>query len=553
MLQALTIENYALIRKLDITFQPGLTVVTGETGAGKSIILGALGLVLGQRADTTMLSDNSSKCIVEGSFQLKQYGLNSFFAENDIDYEDVTIIRREINAAGKTRAFINDTPVNLNIIKELGDKLVDIHSQHETLTLRNAYFQLEVLDQYAGNLALLEEYHLHYQQHKKNREELARLREKEKQARLDQDFYTFLFTELQAAGLSEEEQPSLEEELALLSHAGDIKNGIMTILDILDQSEVSMLSKTNEIIRLFDTISAFHPQLQELEKRMKELYVEARDITGELNHLSDQVQVNPARLEQVQNRLDTIYTLQKKHRVNTVSELLVLQSEFDERLQAVSSLEEEINKLELQETETGKLIQDIGNQITEGRKAAIPGVEKGILELLQELGMPDASFEVELISLSVPAESGFDQVRFLFSANKGSVPGEISKIASGGELSRVMLAVKSMVSRQQLLPTLIFDEIDMGISGEIAARVGAILQKLSDTKQLIVITHLPQIAGKGSYHYYVYKTTGESNTNTHMRILTDEERVEEIARMISGDSFSGNTLETARELLLNNK
>lgn len=551
MLVSLYIENYALIKKMEIRFQPGLTVITGETGAGKSIVLGALGLILGQRADSTVLQDTNSKCIVEGCFNLKSEEHLPFFEEHDLDFEETTLIRREITVSGKSRAFINDTPVNLNVIKDLGDRLIDIHSQHETLYLRDPFFQLEVLDQYAGHTLLLEEYAKHYYAWKKSTEQLALLREKERQSKLDQDYYQYLFNELDAAAFSANEQEELEEELAVLSHAGDIKSGILTILDILDKSEQSLISRISEVQHLFNSIASFHPQLKEMNDRMSAISIETRDISRELDHLSDHIQVDPQRQEWVQSRLDTLYTLQKKHGVNTIQELTMIREDFEKKLLAVTSIEEEIKQLSLSEKEEFQQLDQLGGKLHEGRKKAIHQVRKEILVILSQLGMPNASFEVAMHHLSSPCENGKDQVNFLFSANKGSAPADISKVASGGELSRLMLAVKSMVSRQKLLPTLIFDEIDLGISGEIASKVGQILQKLSDEKQLIVITHLPQIAGRGQYHYYIYKMDGEKDTTTHLKVLNEEERVEEIARMISGDSYSGSTLETARELLEN--
>ncbi|MHC1707585.1 MAG: DNA repair protein RecN [Bacteroidales bacterium] len=552
MLVSLYIENYALIRNMEIRFFNGLTVITGETGAGKSIILGALGLILGQRADSTVLQDSGAKCIVEAGFNLERYKLDQFFMDHDLDSEEITLLRREINPQGKSRAFINDTPVNLAVLKELGDKLVDIHSQHETLYLRDPFFQLEVLDQYAGNNSMLDIYSQHFHSWKTCKEQLAFLKEKEKQTKLDHDFNQFLFQELDAAALSDAEQESLEEESGLLSHAGEIKSGILSIIDALDQSDQALLGKLSEIQHRFSEMANYHPLLKEMNDRIAAVNIEVKDLSRELVHFSEHVQVDPVRQEWVQSRLDTIYTLQKKHGVTSIAELNRIKNDLDDRLADAVSLEDEILTLTKREAEELLKTRSLGEQLTESRKSVVPGVRKEILGILAELGMPNASIEIIIRQQEAPGLLGFDQVTFLFSANKGSVPGEINKIASGGELSRLMLAVKSMISRQKLLPTLIFDEIDMGISGETASRVGHILQKLSEEKQLIVITHLPQIAGKGNYHYYIYKIDNQTVTTTHLKILNEIERVEEIARMISGDSFSGNTLETARELLENN-
>ncbi|MCX6272921.1 MAG: DNA repair protein RecN [Bacteroidetes bacterium] len=552
MLQTLSIENYALIQKLEISFGPGLTVITGETGAGKSIILGALGLILGNRADTQVLRDNRSKCIVEGTFNIKGYGLENYFSSYDIDFDENTIIRREINTAGKTRAFINDTPVNLNQLKEFGDYLVDIHSQHETLYLRNPYFQLEVLDHYAANQALLADYQQHYLKLKKILEQLNQAREQEKKSKLDHDYYLFLFNELEAAGLEPGEQERLEEEMSLLGHASEIKTGIQAILELLDLTEYAALRQISEVNTILSRLGEFHSPLKNFETRLKSVYIETKDIYRELESLSESVQTDPARMEWIQGRLDTIYNLQKKHRAANVDELITIYNDLDYRLQSITTLEEKILKLEKEAQEMQEKVNDLAHSLSDSRKTVVPQVEDELLDTLLEVGMPNARFSVDMKELDQPGEKGSDQVRFLFSANKGSSMGELSRVASGGELSRVMLGIKSMVSRQKLLPTLIFDEIDMGVSGEIASRVGMILTRLSETKQLIVITHLPQIAGKGKQHYYVYKISGEKETTTEIRPLSDTQRVEEIARMISGDSYSDNTLETARELLVNN-
>ncbi len=549
MLTQLFIENYALIRKMDLSFQPGMTVITGETGAGKSIILGALGLLLGQRADTSVLSDHKGKCVVEGKFLLKGYNLDSFFEEHDIDYDDQTLLRREINPLGKSRAFINDTPVTLNTMKDLGDRLIDIHSQHETLFIRNTHFQIDVLDQYAGHQSLLNNYQIRYLELQKSKISLDKYLEQEKQSSLDRDYYQFLFDELETAQLSPGELELLEEEFSLLSHAGEIKGTLLKVLELLDHSDRAVMPLHTEINHHLGNLASFHPTLKEAETRMNSVYIELKDLVQELEKTAETIVLDPERLNWVQQRIDHLYALLKKHRVQSVGDLMKLKEEYDRHLQQVESLAGLIETLSKEVKEQETALHEMAGDISQSRRQVVPGVEKEMTSLLHQLGMPDARFTIRMDPLPEPGEKGQDQVHFLFSANKGSAPSELGRGASGGELSRIMLAVKSMVSGQKILPTMIFDEIDMGVSGDTAVRVGQILLKLSESKQLVVITHLPQIAGKGSQHFLVFKTSGTNETITQVKVLTPEERVGEIARMISGDSVTDHGLGTARELL----
>ncbi len=549
MLRQLTIENYALIRKLNISFEQGFSVITGETGAGKSIILGALGLILGERADSGVLLDKNIKCIVEGVFDLKAQNLERLFIENDIDYDDVTIIRREVNPAGKSRAFINDTPVNLNQLKTFGDSLVDIHSQHENLLVKNSQFQMEVVDNLAGNRDLLSKYTLAYKQMQQLAVELEQLKEAERQSRLDEDYYRFLLNELDQAKLEADEHELLENELNILSHAEEIKSALYKSYYSLNQSEPNALEKITESIISIQSFAAFIPELEELFNRLQSCYVELKDVAGGIDRLENKVTFNPEALEETRQRLDLLFSLEKKHRVNNTTELLAIRDNLSEKLSGITTLSESIEEKQKYLTSVIQQLETIALNLTKKRVSISKDFENQAVTILQRLGMPDAKFLVKIESRPELGPSGKDHVKFLFNANKGSEPGEISRIASGGELSRVMLAIKSLVSTKLLLPTIIFDEIDLGISGKVADMAGNILQELSKGRQVLAITHLPQIASKGNRHYFVYKHTQNKLTTTDLRLLSDEERVSEIANMMSGETVSSSAIEAAKELL----
>lgn len=551
MLLKLLIENYALIRRLEIDWSDGFSVITGETGAGKSILVGALSLILGQRADTTILLDKKNKCIVEGTFSISGYGLEGYFHEHDLDFDALLLLRREISPGGKSRAFINDTPVNLNQLKELGDRLVNIHSQHSITTLNQANFQLAILDDYASIQSQVQEYREKFRSQKKRQAELTSLKEREKQVRGDADYLQFLYDELDKAVLTEGEQQELEDKLAILTHAEEIKNSISHATHILEGGDANLLGLFSEVVAGLRTISRFHQEIAEILDRLESDLIDVKDISKELQRLEDDVQVDPGESELVSSRLDLIYRLQKKHQVETVEELLRMKEGLSAKLLETESLDDRIGSLEKEVKLADKELIAIAGDISSARIKAIPDFEHEIGGLLAELGMPSAKFTIHCTREDSLTIDGVDSVRFLFSANKGIPPDEVSKIASGGELSRLMLSVKSMISRKNLLPTVIFDEIDSGVSGDVAGKVGTILNRMAGNMQVIVITHLPQIAGKGGAHYWVFKEDEHGTTRSNIRKLSQHERIEEIAKMVSSDRVTDASYQTARELLIN--
>jgi DNA repair protein RecN (Recombination protein N) len=549
MLRLLAIENYALIRKLNISFDEGFSVITGETGAGKSIILGALGLILGERADTAVLMDKENKCIVEGTFSIAQLGLQAFFTNNDIDYDDVTIIRREINPAGKSRAFINDTPINLNLLRNFGELLIDIHSQHENLLVKNSNFQLEVLDNLADNKVFLERYANSYQVYHLLLTALEQLLERERQSRLDEDYYRFLLSELDQAHLEPNEHETLEMEVNMLTHAEDIKTALLKSAFILNQAEPNILEGLSETVNTLQAFSEYMPEIEELLTRLHSTYVELKDLTQGIEKLESKVIFDPQVLEEARRRLDLLFSLEKKHRVQSTAELLKIQDDLQEKIAGITNLSETIVQKQKEALSQKNALDSLADTLHERRIAVCDDFEKQAVSILKRLGMPDAAFKVKINLKEEIGATGKDQVRFLFNANKGGEPGEIAKIASGGELSRVMLAIKSLVSNKLLLPTIIFDEIDLGISGKVADMAGNILSEVSKGRQVIAITHLPQIAGKGENHYFVYKQYDTNRSLTGIRLLNKEERVNEIANMMSGENVSHSAIEAAKELL----
>ena len=551
MLTHLFIQNYALIRHLDIDFQDGFTVITGETGAGKSILLGALSLILGKRADTNVLFDKSSKCIVEGSFNVGQYDIQEFYSENDLDYEESTVLRREINKNGKSRAFINDTPVNLSVLKQLAEKLIDIHSQHQTITLHNADFQLTVIDSYGGLTNEVNLYRSDFTVLSGKRKKLETLIKQESEANKELDYFQFLFNELDEATLQLDEQTNLENEIEVLNHAEEIKTKLYQAVQMLGQDGTNILGQIAEIRTSLSQVSKYSIALDELTHRIDSSFIELSDITQDIESEMDSIAHNPNKTEEIKDRLDLIYNLQNKHRVNSISELLDLKQELTDKLNSVTSIRDNIEVLkkevEKAEKETNKLAEVLSHK----RISLFPEIEKEIIEALANLGMPHASFKIENNRLRQPGDDGFESVNFLFNANRGGELQELSKVASGGETSRLMLVIKSLISQKNLLPTVIFDEIDMGISGNVANMVGEILVKLSKAMQVITITHLPQIAGKGNTHYFVYKETEANITKTEIKQLATEDRVIEIAKMLSGQDLTSASVETAKHLLKN--
>ncbi len=549
MLSLLKIENYALIEKLEIDFSKGFSVITGETGAGKSILVGALSLILGQRADTQILFDKKKKCFVEGTFNIKNYELTSFFDNNELDYDDNTILRREINQEGKSRAFINDTPVNLSVIKELAEKLIDIHSQHKTITLNESAFQLAVVDSYAKNITVLKQYRLEYLKYQQLKSELNELTEKELQTNKDRDYYQFLLDELDNANLSADEQDKLEKELELLNNSEFIKKNIFQSVELLENSETNLISQLNEILNYLQKIEVFHPTINDLGKRLESCRLEMKDIANELELIEKNILLTPDKIEDINERLDLIYNLEKKHRVSGIADLINLKDSLSEKLYNISSLKEKIEHITKELNDKHKFLLKFADSLSAERKKHIPLIEKDILLILKELGMPDAQFKIVQEQLNDFNQTGKDKITYLFNANKGGELKELSKVASGGELSRLMLSIKSVITQRNLLPTIIFDEIDIGVSGDIASKVGNIILKMSKQMQVITITHQPQIAAKGDMHYLVYKASDTKTTRTYVKKLNDLERVEEITTMISGAKTSKPATETAKEML----
>jgi len=549
MLLHLSVENFILIPQLEINVHKGFTCITGETGAGKSILVGALSLILGQRADTSVLRDKNQKCIVEGSFLIDGYNLNSIFESNDLDYEPTSVFRREINPQGKSRAFINDTPVNLNILKEIGERLVDIHSQHQTLELNDAAFQLGMVDSYAGQPQTLVHYHKLFSEFNFLKSELDECIRKEQQSVNEKEFLNFQFEELEKSNLTPNEQQEAEEELEVLTHAEEIKTRTFSAIGILADDDVNVTDKLSEIKQLIEQAARFSHHLLPLAERINGSLIEIKDISNELRTFSDQVHFDAERIEKLGLRLDMIYHLEQKHRVKSVSELIAIMNVISDKLFAIGSLETRIVELNEKLLKKDSELLEVSAVLSDQRKAVIPTIEAEMRNVLENLGMPSAILKIKQEALSYFSATGKDKITFLFSANKGSEIREIQKVASGGELSRLMLALKSLVLTRSLLPTVLFDEIDSGVSGEIAGKVGSIMRSMSKYMQVIAITHLPQIAGKADSHLLAYKEDGDTSTVSSLRVLSNEDRVTEIARMLSDETITESAKVTARELL----
>lgn len=553
MLKRLAISNYALIDNLDISFSNELNIMTGETGAGKSIILGALSLILGQRAEGKYFFNQQKKCVIEGVFEVNGFQLEDFFLENDLDYDRETVLRREISSDGKTRAFINDTPVNLALLKKLGEKLIDVHSQHATLEINDEEFQLLVVDIVAGNDDLLSEYRKTYKTYRNTLSRLKELINLSEQNKADLDYYQFQFDELEKAELSAGEQEEFEQEQSELTHAEEIKRSLLISIGLLSENEPSVIVQIKEALISLANAEKFKPELSKISERLNSVFIEIKDLSSEIEDLEQRSLINESRLEEVNERLDLLYSLQKKHRVNSDTELIAVRDQFSEKISTILFADEDIEKLK---TESDKLYQemkDLADKISERRTDSIPKVETQVMHTLSEIGMPNAVLQILNESLSEGKfdTNGNNQIKFLFSANKGQSPLPMNKVASGGELSRLMLSIKSLVAMHTALPTIIFDEIDTGISGEVALRVGNIMEKLSKNMQVIAITHLPQIASKGKTHFSVYKDEEGDSTHTNIRELDKEERVMELAKMLSGNNPGDSAIQNARELLLN--
>lgn len=548
MLKTLHIENYALIKNLDLIFDKGFSVITGETGAGKSIMLGALGLLLGQRSDIKAIKEGELKCILEANFDIEHYHLQELFDENDIDYDPNCIIRREILTSGKSRMFVNDTPVNIQFLKQLGEKLLDIHSQYENLLIKDNLFQLNVIDAIAENRNILEDYintFTAYKKAERQYEDLLIFSEKEK---ANYDYLSFQFEQLSSAGLSSNEQEELEREQTMLSHAEEIKTILYKSQLLLDNEEIGILSVIKNAINNLQSITHVYTKAENLYERLNSCFIDLKDIAEELNKQENNIESQPERLEFINNRLDTIYSLCQKHKVTNLEDLIALQNSLKEQLDKLDSFDSELERLSKLKEELLKEVLTIGENLSKKRQSAAKKIEKTMIEQLSVLGMPNVQFVIEITKTNVPDTTGCDYISFLFSANKNVSPKAVSQIASGGEISRVMLCLKSLIATASNLPTIIFDEIDTGVSGEIADKMGNIMKEMGGKIQVICITHLPQIAAKGTKHYRVYKIE-EETSETKVVLLNAKERVQEIAKMLSGSNLTEAALKNAEELL----
>ena len=551
MLQSIHIQNYALIEALDINFHPGFSVITGETGAGKSIILGAIGLLLGQRADIKAIKQGANKCIVEATFHIASYHLEPFFKEHDIEYDaEECILRRELYISGKSRAFINDTPATLAQMKELGEKLIDIHSQHQNLLLNHEGFQLDILDILSQNEKELDTYKSLYRNYKQISQELEIFKAEAEKNRLDEDYIQFQLEQLEEAKLQEGEQVGLEQEAETLSHAEDIKAALYKVEQFMTSGETDLLSATKECIQTLNSLSRVYAPSQEWTNRLESCYIELKDLSHEVADAAEEVEFNPTRLDYVNERLNLIYSLQQKHHVQTVEELITLTHEYRDKLDSITSFDDRIAELTNQKSSIYKEVIKQASVLTKLRTLAAKEVEMQMQELLIPLGMPNIRFSVKLDVRKEPDHKGMDSVAFLFSANKNGTLQNVASIASGGEIARVMLSLKAMIAGAVKLPTIIFDEIDTGVSGSIAEKMALIMQEMGKAnRQVISITHLPQIAAKGETHYKVYKEDTDETTNSHIRQLSEEERINEIANMLSGATLTEAALSNAKALL----
>ena len=553
MLQSIHIQNYALIESLDIDFHSGFSVITGETGAGKSIILGAIGLLVGQRADIKAIKTGATKCIVEARFNVSSYQLESFFEAHDLEYDgEECILRRELLASGKSRAFINDTPASLAQMKELGEKLIDVHSQHQNLLLNQENFQLNVLDILAHDEKELQTYKELYSEYKKVSRELSDILEQADKNRLDEDYIRYQVEQLDEVNLQEGEQEELEQEAETLSHAEEIKASLYKVNECMSSDDMALLSMTKDCMQTLQGISRVYGQAQEWIERLNSCYIELKDLSHEIANAGEEVEFNPTRLDYVNERLNLIYTLQKKHRVSSIEELLAVAEEFRTKLDAITSYDDKIQELTQQKKDLYNKVLEQGRVLTEYRTKSAKEIEQQMESYLIPLGMPNVRFAVELSDKKEPDAHGLDNVTFLFSANKNGTLQNVASIASGGEIARVMLSLKAMIAGAVKLPTIIFDEIDTGVSGSIAEKMALIMQEMGQSnRQVISITHLPQIAARGTTHYKVYKEDTDTGTNSHIRQLNEEERIHEIAHMLSGATLTEAALNNAKALLKN--
>jgi DNA repair protein RecN (Recombination protein N) len=550
MLKHLTIRNYALIKHLEMDPSANLNVITGETGAGKSIMLGAIGLLMGNRADTKVLWDENEKCITEGTFDIKNENLKSIFADEDLDYDSTTVIRREISPGGKSRAFINDTPVTLEVMKRIGNFLMDVHSQHETLQLGQQTFQLKLVDAYAENRNLIEDYAAAWSNYLKAKKAFESLTSEAETLRQESDYVRFQLDELVKANLEGAEQETLESELKIMEHAGEIKTRFQQAIELLNDSEYAALNSLREARNHLQIVTSFSTRYEEVYKRIDSLMIELDDLVSEIEREGDEVEFDPERTETIKERLSLLYRLLKKHRVQNVKELIAIQETLQQKDSLTSNLDEALAASKKTFDQAQQEVKIIAAKLSESRKKGFHPLCKQISKLLHELGMPNAVFEIDS-KITEPSPTGIDRIEILFSANKGISPRPLAQVASGGEFSRVMFSIKYVMASKTAMPTLILDEIDNGISGEVAIKLGNLMKGMSKKHQIISISHLPQIAAKGDAHYFVYKDNSAAKTVSSIKRLTNDERVEEIAKMIGGSKPSKVALENAQELLTN--
>lgn len=549
MLKSLFIRNYAIISELSINFEAGLTTITGETGAGKSILLGAMGLILGNRADTSVLKKNDENCIVEARFDIQAYRLKPLFETYDVDYEAKTTIRRVINPSGKSRAFVNDLPVNLNFLKALSAYLVDVHSQHSNLLLNDKSFQLGLIDSFAQNHNLLKDYQQHYSDYRQTENAYHELAKKAAQEKADQDYYAYQLEQLEEAALKEGEQEEIEEELEKLTHAEEIKTNLATIYNSLNGEQENVLTFLQQSLDAADQLKKYFQKAGEIYERLNSASIDLEDLTNEVDVLNNDVEYDPQRIEQLNERLNLLYSLQKKHNCTTIGELMALHDSLKNRLEQIESYDDELEQLQQDLEKKRQELNARAKKLSERRKEGIPKVEKAVTGILKKLGMPASRFQVKQERLEDFNNYGVDRIHFLFTANPDLELQPVSKVASGGEMSRIMLALKSLLAKSMALPTIIFDEIDAGVSGDVANRMGEIMRQMAGNLQVINITHLPQVAAQGEHHYIVYKSESDSQTHTDIKKLEQEARIQEIAKMLSGSDVTEAALDNARVLL----
>ena len=549
MLTALSIKNYALIEDLKVDFPEGFIIITGETGSGKSIMLDALSLILGKRADMSALRNKEEKCIIEAEFSLQNYEFQPLFQELDIDYDPQTIIRREILPSGKSRAFVNDVPATLEVLSRLGQVLVDIHSQHQTLALSDTSFQFAIIDAMANDKSLLTEYVQLHQLLKKEQKKLEELIEFQKNAKKEYDYNLHQLKELKSATLEEGILEELEESYEEASNIEDIKENVSESLYLLNDENIGILNNLRELKRSFSSLTEYKQLYRDLYERIESAFLELEDLASEISDIDESIEADPDNLEQISKQLNKIYSLQKKHSVATVEELIAIQQELEEAVSKTESVDIDLNKQKkiVEEQHTATLKK--ANQLHKVREKVIPALDKKLTNFMHELGMPNGRFSITLTATDTFFANGNDELSFLFSANKGGDFGQLKKVASGGELSRIMLAVKAIMAEHTALPTIMFDEIDTGVSGEISQKMGDIMKQMSQNRQVFAITHLPQIAAKGAYHFKVFKEDSKGKTTTHLKLLTEEERITELSEMLEGKNSGASARNHAIELL----